>query len=112
MRTITIPTHHCLFSHKNSNSIDSIVTNIYALKQTIKYREQYHRGKKIILIKDDTIASKELANNIIPPHSAVICREDCGKLYGLKLIAKNIEDNINNRTTFAAIKLNKQEMVI
>lgn len=46
-----------------------------------------------------------LAKGTLPETTAAICSARAGKLWNLEMIAENIEDSSENRTTFWLLKL-------
>ena len=107
--TIVLPICHCLFKLKNTNidDIKYIASHIQVLKQTQNYRNKHFYNAQEIEVEDTAISAKNLAKGILPSNYAVICRKNAGELYNLVLIAGNINDQPNNKTTFIILKTKK-----
>ena len=104
--SVTLPVHHCIFikQHVTPEEITVIVSHPQALKQTVKNRKTMFEKWQEKEVEDTAIAARKLKENVYPDNYAVICRENAGKNNGLKMIAKNIEDNTENKTTFNLYK--------
>ena len=104
--TIVLPICHCLFKLKNTKieDIKYIASHTQALRQTANYRKTHFPNTREIEVEDTAISAKNLANEILPSNYAVICRKNAGELYDLDLIAENINDQPNNKTTFIVLK--------
>ena len=83
------------------------ITEIHSHQQAIRQCQGYlaaHLPHCPQIEEDDTAASaKRLSKGLLPHTSAVIGNASCAALYGLKLLANNIQDLDNNITLFAAI---------
>lgn len=86
--------HHCLFAlnENAAKSIDAIASHEQALAQTARYRAQHFPSSKAVATIDTAIASKMLASGELPTTTAIICRKNAGEMFGLHLVAENIED--------------------
>jgi prephenate dehydratase len=58
----------------------------------------------LVRFEDTALAAKDLASGKISSSGAVISRENCAHLYGLEIMAKNIEDHQPNLTAFIVVK--------
>ena len=106
VETIILPIHHCIFIKKDVtlDSISVITSHTQALDQTRKNRNIRYPNWKEREASDTALAARHLSEGIFPDNYAVICRENAGKKYGLKMVCKNIEDEKNNRTEFRVYK--------
>lgn len=101
---ITIPIHHSLFIHPSTeiNQIKYVLSHEQALKQCKLFLENNYPEWILKETEDTAICAKKLNKNI-KKDTAIICREDAGLFYNLKLIENKIEDYKNNKTTFWVI---------
>ena len=76
-----LPIHHCLFKKPGVDAA--------ALQE----------------VASTAIGAEWLAKGILPETTAAICSARAGKLWDLEMIAENIEDSSENRTTFWLLKL-------
>lgn len=105
IKTVDIPIHHCLFSKSKDAKIDFVASHIQALKQTTQTRKRILPLAQEIECADTALAAKMLFKGEYQNNYAVICKKSTGEFYGLYLLAENIEDNKNNRTTFGLFSL-------
>ena len=103
--TLDLPIHHCLFKKSHKSSIKYVASHIQALHQTRESRKQILKNVIEIECTDTALAAKMLFNGEYPENYAVICRENAGNFFNLTLMAKNIEDNPFNMTSFGLFKL-------
>lgn len=97
--------NHCLLAKPGMKLTE--IKNIVSHSQPLKQCQQYL--KKIGFIdnleyQDTALAAKHLAENKLPDHSAVIAPESAAKLYGLDILARNIQDANPNLTTFIIVQ--------
>lgn len=107
LEEVSIQIHHCIFK-KYEISMDSIrhvASHAQALTQCNKNIEKLFPNCNIIETEDTSIAAKYLKEGILPDNTAVICSKNAGEISKLELISENIEDNLNNYTTFGIYKL-------
>ncbi len=102
-----LPIHHCIFIKPgvNPEDITEIASHPQAFRQTDHYREANHPGWEEHEVEDTALAAEWLANGILPETAAVICSMQAGLSWNLKLIAENVEDSPENRTTFRLLRL-------
>ena len=103
--TLDLPIHHCLFKKSPQSNIEYVASHIQALHQTQETRKKILKNVIEIECTDTALAAKMLFNGEYPENYAVICRENAGNFFNLTLVAKNIEDNPFNTTTFGLFKL-------
>jgi len=88
----------------NKKDVSMIISHIQPLTQCKKYLQKKWKNTKKMEYTDTAKAAKDLANGKLPANSAVIAPRKCAEIYGLKILAKNIQDNKNNVTMFLVIK--------
>ncbi|MCD8018904.1 MAG: hypothetical protein LUF92_04770 [Clostridiales bacterium] len=107
-----LPIHHCIF-RKNpkiaKSSLTVMASHPQALAQTRDYRKVHFPELTEQVIDDTALAAKWLASGQLPENTAVICSEKCGPLFGLDLIAHNIEDASDNTTIFWLLTLSDEK---
>ncbi len=103
-----LPIHHCIFTlpEVETDQIKEIASHQQAFRQTDGYRGKYYSDWAEHETDDTALAAEWLAKGILPETTAVICSMQAGLSWNLKLIAENIEDFDDNRTTFWMLKLN------
>lgn len=104
--SLELPIHHCLFIKQgvSFDKINTVASHIQALKQTREHRLAMFPNLVELEVEDTAVAAIKLANDTYPDNYAVICRKNAGLDNGLVLLAENIEDDSNNRTTFFIYK--------
>ena len=104
--TITLDIHHNLYKLRSTpiTNITCIASHIQALKQTEETRRRLYPKLAAQEIEDTAIGAKYLADGELDANIAVLCPEVAGKLYGLELIASNLEDR-PSRTDFIIVEL-------
>ncbi|MCC8029466.1 MAG: hypothetical protein LIO75_06705 [Lachnospiraceae bacterium] len=102
-----LPIHHCLFKKHETDISDlkEVASHPQAFRQTDHTRAERWPQLKEHAIEDTAIGADWLANGKLPGTTAVICSIKAGTIWGLDLIAENIEDSAENRTTFWLLKL-------
>ncbi len=102
-----LPIHHCLFIRPGmqTEAITEIASHPQAFGQTERYRRENWPGWKEHPVEDTALAAQWLAQGTLPDTTAVICSIRAGQAWGLEMIAENIEDSPDNRTTFWLLRL-------
>lgn len=102
-----LPIHHCLFKKHGVDIalLTEVATHPQALRQTDHTRTEHWPQLKEKSIEDTAIGAEWLAKGELPETTAVICSINAGTSWGLDLIAENIEDSSENKTTFWLLKL-------
>jgi len=97
---IYVPISHCLISKsKDIGKIDKIHSHPQGLAQCIHYiKRTFPEGAEQIKETSTSEAVKTLIN--LPPNHAAIGTERAAKLFGLHVLAKNINDEKDNMTRF------------
>lgn len=103
--SIEIDIHHCLFAKNENSLLQYVASHIQALQQTEKTRAKILKDVQEVECIDTALAAKMLYDGEYSENYAVICRKNAGNIYGLKLIAENIEDDKSNKTTFGLFRL-------
>lgn len=104
------PVRHFLLARKGVSlgDIKKIISHPQGIKQCQKtLKEKFPRigivGGKGKLI-DQAVVAKELAAGKLPTSTAVMASKVCADLFDLKILAKDLQDQKNNVTSFALIK--------
>ncbi len=87
--------------------IKQIISHPQAIWQCNKFLNKKFAQAKHIEWADTATAAHDLGRGILHPNSAVIASAAAAKLYGLKILAKNIENHVNQRenlTTFLVLR--------
>ncbi len=102
-----LPIHHCLFKKKEvpMEALAFVSSHPQAFRQTDNTR--LARWPQLVEheVEDTAIAAEYLAKGELSENTAVICSIKAGLSWGLELIAENIEDSSENKTTFWLLKL-------
>ncbi len=102
-----LPIHHCLFKKPGvaTAALQEVASHPQALRQTVNTRKQKFPTLTEHEIEDTAIGAEWLAKGILPETAATICSARAGEMWNLEMIAENIEDSSENRTTFWLLKL-------
>lgn len=94
---------HCLAVKEQTNfdNLIGIYSHIQALSQCSNYLSQLDRKISINQYDNTALASEFVAN--YDKHIGAICSKDCAKLYGLKILKENIQNNTENYTKFIVV---------
>lgn len=98
--------HQCLLvkSGVTINQIDHIVSHPQAIAQCKQYIQKNFSMAKLIEWQDTAKAAKKLSQGKLCTTSAVIAPARAAHIYGLDVIAKNIQDDNPNLTAFIIVK--------
>jgi prephenate dehydratase len=98
--------NQCLLGAKGAqlSEITHIASHPQGLLQCKEYLAKTISQASLIEWCDTAQAALALAQGIMPKHTAVIAPERCKNLYGLDLIAKNIQDTTPNLTAFIVVE--------
>ena len=104
---VDLPIHHSIFKRNDIDIKDLkyVASHIQALLQTRNTRKRLGINLEEVELKDTAIGAIDLASNKLPKNYAIICNKDCGINNGLDLIYQDVEDDINNKTSFIVISL-------
>jgi prephenate dehydratase len=84
--------------------IKKIATHSQAIAQCERYIRKEFPNAELIEWEDTAKAARDLAKGILKKDTAVIAPARSAQIYGLKLLAKGIQDNHPNLTTFIVVK--------
>ncbi len=98
--------HQCLLGQHGTQlkDIKYIVSHYQAIAQSKEYIEKNLNTPELIEWQDTAKAARELSEGKLPPGSAVIAPELAATVYGLEILAKNIETDKPNLTAFIIVK--------
>lgn len=96
----------CLLVQKGEtkDQIQHIVSHPQALAQCKQYLEKTCKDAKQIEWEDTAKAARDLAQGLLPSHSAVIAPMRAAQVYGLEVMASNIQQDHPNITIFIVVK--------
>ena len=104
-----LPIHHFMFVKDPAvQHPAAIASHPQALKQCQAHLAQLEPDAKWIELEDTAIGARYLAEGILDPSTAILCRRNAGAAFGLYLLHENCEDDPTNATDFVMISL-KQE---
>ena len=92
---------HCLLAKKESNKVDSVYSHYQALAQCSNF---LNRNKIISNVFSNTANAAKYISQKNDLNVGAISSEICAKLYNLKILEKNIQNEKNNYTRFFLIK--------
>lgn len=100
--------HQCLLVKPGVavNQIKKIVSHPQAIAQCKQYFQNNFHDVEFIEAQDTAKAAKELSLGLLDPNCAVIAAERAAHIYGLEVIAKDIQDDMLNLTAFIIVKSN------
>ena len=100
-----MPIHHCVFVRNEGDAVTRLVSHRQALLQcTVSFRKLYPQAV-LVECEDTAYAAEMLAKGELPEGSAAVCRRDAGEHYGLFMVNENVEDNKENMTKFAFVRM-------
>ena len=97
--------HHCLFTKSADSRIDTVASHIQAFGQCRGNLKKRFPGCRLQEVEDTALAARMLADGTLPENTAVLCRKNAGEMFGLHLMAENMEDDSRNMTEFVLIKV-------
>lgn len=100
IRSIQINVGHCLAVKDKNAKIKTVYSHSQALEQCKNYIKSIGATP---IAQDNTALAAKLVKESDDDTIAAICNEDCASLYGLKVVAKDIQDKGVNKTTFICI---------
>lgn len=86
------------------NTVKQIASHPQALSQCARYLKKTFPRAKLVEWPDTAKAARDLSAGIIPADSAVIAPARSAELYGLEILARGIQDEHPNITTFIIVK--------
>ncbi|MBI2990300.1 MAG: chorismate mutase [Candidatus Magasanikbacteria bacterium] len=102
---IWMEVHQCLMvlSDTKLENIKRIATHPQAISQCERYIRREFPDAALVEWEDTAKAAEDLAKGKFDKNTAVIAPARSAHLYGLKLLAKGIQDNHPNLTTFIVV---------
>ena len=97
LREVIWQVHNNLMAMGEATAIERIISHAQPLSQCRDYIRQHYPKARIEAVMSTADAARIASTDAT---AAAICTERAGSLYGLGLIAANIEDNANNCTRF------------
>lgn len=91
-------------SDVTKKQIKKIATHSQALAQCERYIRKEFPNAQLIEWEDTAKAARDLAKGVLKKDTAVIAPARSAQIYKLKLLAKGIQDNHPNLTTFIIVK--------
>lgn len=108
---IVVPIHHCLAVHpvmaEQAIQLTEIYSHPQALSQTKRYLHQHYKDVPQTVVESTAKSAEYVALNGKETAIAAICSEQAAELFGLKVIARKIEDSPDNQTRFWAVSKRK-----
>ncbi|CEG77040.1 hypothetical protein RMATCC62417_11854 [Rhizopus microsporus] len=92
--------HQCLLSNSKLDKITKVYSHPQGLGQTQKWLSAHIPTARRITVRSTAEAAEKAA---LETGAAAICSEICAELYGLEVVAPNIEDVSSNKTRFLII---------
>lgn len=101
----SVPVAHCLIIHKDAtiDRIKKVMSHPQALAQCREYLDKYGRHWEQTSVYD-TAGSVKMIKEQNLMDAAGIASELACEIYGMKLAAKDIEDDPSNRTRFVVVE--------
>jgi prephenate dehydratase len=103
---VWLDVRQCLLALPNigKSQITKIVSHPQAISQCERYLQKEYPKIPLIDWEDTAKAADDLKKGKLGKTAAVIAPEISAKIYGLKIMQKNIQDNHPNLTTFIVVK--------
>lgn len=101
---ITIPINHMLLS-KGNHKITKIYSHPQALAQCAGYLYKNYPDAELKDVSSTSYAAQRISEG--EPDAAAIANETCAELFGLDIIAHNINDEPGNKTRFYILGRNE-----
>jgi len=104
-REIILPIHHCLLATAPLalKDIALVTSHTQALQQCRKYLATNLPQAELMTFASTSGAAKQLTSGTLPEGSAAIGSKKAAAIYGLKIVAENIEDEPDNKTHFYVV---------
>lgn len=98
---VILPIHQCLLGqHSELATVKSVYSHPQSLGQCQGWLNTHLQHAARIPVASNAEAARLAAEN---PHSAAIAGSQAAPLFGLKILAENIEDDANNTTRFLVL---------
>lgn len=82
------------------DEIRTVVSHQQALRQCQRYLDEQLSDCQLIEYSDTAKAAEDLATGKLASTSAVLAPKLCAQLYGLRVVAENVQDDDHNQTYF------------
>ncbi len=103
-----IPVQHHLMKRKNAGKITTVMAHPQALKQCQSTLAEKYPALKQISGKGDLIdtarAALALAGGKLPKSTAILGPKELSRLYDLEIVARDLQDHKENRTSFLLVR--------
>lgn len=101
-----VPIQQCVLALANTTAenIHTITSHPQALAQCKTYLQHHFPRTELREYIDTAQAATDLATGQLKKNVAVIAPLICAKIYGLQVLAENIQDDPNNTTTFLVVE--------
>ena len=99
-REVPLAIHHCLLGIGSREQVERICSKSQPISQCRNWLSKRMRGIDVVEVSSTGEAAKLAASD---PSVAAIASHQAGVNHGLKVLARNIEDNPDNVTRFAVI---------
>lgn len=94
--------HHCLLGSGARSDVERVYSKVQPLSQCRNWLSSHLPDARLCEVASTGEAARKAAEE---PRSAAIASQQAGVHHGLKLLARNIEDNSDNVTRFAVISV-------
>lgn len=104
--TFDMPVEQCLLAlpHMRQDEIRTVVSHQQALAQCQKYLNIQMSDCQLVEYSDTAQAAADLASGKLDAKCAVLAPQLCAQLYGLRVVANNVQDDERNQTHFLVVK--------
>ena len=101
-----MPVSQCLLTLPTvrQDEIRTVVSHQQALAQCQKYLNLQLSDCQLVEYSDTAKAAEDLASGKLASTSAVLAPKLCAQLYGLRMVAENVQDDDRNQTHFLVVK--------
>ena len=104
VRELIWPVHNCLMAKCRAEEVRRIYSHPQPISQCWGYLEQHYPKAELIKVASTAKAAQMAAADPEERGAAAICTRLGGKIWGLSLLAENIEDNQGNCTRFFEVR--------
>ena len=110
--TLWLEVRQCLLAlpKTTATQITSIASHPQGLAQCQHYLNKTFKDIELIACCDTAKAASDLAERRLSSTTAVIAPKDCAQMYGLELMAQNIQDMTPNLTAFIVVMALQEEV--
>ena len=104
VRELIWPVHNCLMAKCGAEHVRRVYSHPQPISQCWGYLEQHYPKAEIIKVASTAKAAQMAAAEPEERGAAAICTKLGGEIWGLSLLAENIEDNRGNCTRFFEVR--------